>query len=161
MRLPRISIKTLMAFVVLVAVGLAALARPNEGWAVVLSTSAFTALLTSLLGIIFRRGPERAGWVGFAIFGWSFFALLLSFSPWPSHFELGYASGWILGYLQVTLFAITMLDGEKVGKIVDLLGDEDDKTRGCVAFSLMDLMFALLGARIARAFARRECPGEM
>jgi hypothetical protein len=162
MSLPRISIKSLMAFVVLVAVGVTALARPNEGWAIVLSASTFTALLTSLLGAIFRRGLERAGWVGFAIFGWAFFALLFSLHDSSSPGLLfAFDIRFFLIRFQEILHAVTSLDGKELARLLGSVGYEDAQSHGWLAFSLMDLMFALLGARIARSLYRREGSGEM
>jgi hypothetical protein len=37
-------------------------------------------LCTSILGAFFRRGPDRAFWLGFAVFGWAYFVVALVFS---------------------------------------------------------------------------------
>ena len=160
MNLPRTSIKTLMAFVVLFGVGFAALTRPSQGWAILLSAFAFTALLTSLLGVIFRRGPARAGWVGFAVFGWSFFALLFSYyDPKISPFEFGFDFRSNLDGLQQALYAVASLDGKKVAELLQAHGKVDLLTERWVALSLIGLAFALLGGGIARFLARQEAQG--
>src|ERR1700732_3970540 len=71
MTLPRISIRKLMAYVAVIAVGIAALANPNTGWAVLFSAIFVTMLLTSILGVILCRGTKQAYWLGFGLFGWA------------------------------------------------------------------------------------------
>jgi len=165
MSLPRISIKSLMAFVVLVGVGLAALAKPNNGWATVLSAFFLATLPTSLLGVIFRRGPARVGWVGFAVFGWSFFVLLYcSIGIANPHLVAGSAPlvgfdfRWSLLRLQQALFAVASLDGKEVDGLLEIFGKQDWESQSRVALSLMGLTLALLGGWLARAFGRPEAP---
>ena len=162
MRLPRISIRSLMGYVVLVGVAIAALARPTDGWAVFLSTFALGMLPTSLLGVIYRRGVARAGWVGYAIFGWSFF-LLLFFLHGDANSDFRFRVGWTLDSLRDALYALASLvdDVKKVEALLVEFGQVNSDSPNRVAYSLIGLMFALLGARIARAFARREGAGEV
>ncbi len=61
----RISIRTLMAFVLVSAVGLAALRNANELWAGMMLLVAMAALGGAVLGLILMRGRERAWWLGF------------------------------------------------------------------------------------------------
>src|SRR3954470_585194 len=76
----RFSIRGVMALVLIVAVGIAAL-RSATGWAASLG---FTMTLLGLsLAIPFaanRRGPGRAFWSAFVAFGFGY--LLLAFGPW-------------------------------------------------------------------------------
>ncbi len=157
MRLPRISIMTLMVFVVVVGVGLAALARPNNGWATALSTFVLATLPTSLLGVILRRGPTRAGWVGFAVFGGSFFGFVI-FLTYTMNSQVHFDFRWSLIRLQQALEAVAALDGAKVDELLIVFGREDYESRGRVALSLMGLTFALVGSRIARVIAGPEIP---
>jgi hypothetical protein len=77
MRLPRFSIAGLLAFVLVCGLGLAALKAASGMWASVTVTVAAVALLTSIVGA--AKGRNRAGWFGFAVFGWGY--LVLNFMP--------------------------------------------------------------------------------
>ncbi len=77
---PRFSIAALMGIVVVCAVGIAALRYASELWENILFTLTLGLLAFALLGAIYRRGPRRAFWVGFALIGWGY--LLLGFGPW-------------------------------------------------------------------------------
>jgi len=74
------SISGLMAAVGIVAVGVAALARPSELWASVLYSATATLLLVAVVSAANSKGRRRAFWWGFAAFGWGH--QLLAF--WPS-----------------------------------------------------------------------------
>jgi hypothetical protein len=76
----RISIRTLMAFIVISAVGLAAVRSGSAAWAGVLFSITFFALTSSFLGITLGRGTRRVYWSGFALLGWSY--LILVYTPW-------------------------------------------------------------------------------
>ncbi len=68
----RFSIATFLTVVTLLALGLAAMASQSR----VATSSAYTAFLVLLgvatAGAILATGPRRAFWLGFAIFGWSY-----------------------------------------------------------------------------------------
>jgi hypothetical protein len=74
------SLLTLFGLVTIVALGCAALRSPSELWASSLFTFTIVVLLAAILRAILRRGPARAFWIGFALFGWGY--LLLIFGPW-------------------------------------------------------------------------------
>ncbi len=65
----RISIRTLMTFILVSAVGLAALRNANELWAGMMLLLASAAVGVAILGVALMRGRERAWWLGFAVFG--------------------------------------------------------------------------------------------
>jgi hypothetical protein len=65
----RISIRTLMAFILVSAVGLAALRNADEVWAGMMLLLAMVAVGVAILGATLMRGRERAWWLGFAVFG--------------------------------------------------------------------------------------------
>ena len=73
----RPTLKSLMIAIIVIGLGLAALVRPNDLWALTLPIVLLTMLLTAIPAAFFRRGPKRAFWTGFALFGWASF--LLSF----------------------------------------------------------------------------------
>ncbi len=163
MKLPRISIKKLMAFIGLIAVVLAVLAHPNNGWFLILAPSYFILLLTAIMGCILGRGPRRAGWLGFSLFGWSYFlSMSFGWGMWRiishqtnnSPFGLFQALEDLLGLLM----SITSINREQFGDLYLEMVGEDDVTRIRVSLILMGLVFAMLGARIARLLFRLEHP---
>jgi hypothetical protein len=77
----RASIATLLLIVGLMAVGFAALRVSSRLWASACFSVVLLALIVSVAELIYRRGSRRAGWAGFALFGWSYF--LIAFGPAP------------------------------------------------------------------------------
>lgn len=73
------SIKALLGLAAFVAAACAALLNASEWWASATCTITLVVLLVAVLRSVFRRGPSRAFWLGFAIFGWAY--VLLTF--WP------------------------------------------------------------------------------
>ena len=61
----RISIRTLMALVLVSAIGLAALRNASELWAGMMLRLALAAVGVAILGVALMRGRERAWWLGF------------------------------------------------------------------------------------------------
>ena len=57
MKRRHLTLKGSMIAIAVIGVGMAALARPNKLWAFVLPPLAMIMYLTSILGILFRRGP--------------------------------------------------------------------------------------------------------
>jgi hypothetical protein len=76
----RFSIASLITLVGIAATGFAAIRVASPGWAGGVFSLTILAMLTSILGIVHRRGPKRVFWIGFAIFGWTH--LVLVFAPW-------------------------------------------------------------------------------
>jgi hypothetical protein len=82
----RFSIGTLMAFVVLAGVGVAALKTANDLWAGMMLLTALAAFGFAILAVINLRGRERAWWQGFGVFSGGYLAL--TFGPWlPDNFQ--------------------------------------------------------------------------
>jgi hypothetical protein len=70
-----ISIAGMLGVVLFGAVALAALRSGSDLWLSGVYTTALGVLGFATLGAVLRRGPARAYWVGFAIFGWGYLAL--------------------------------------------------------------------------------------
>jgi hypothetical protein len=68
-----------MAFILVSAMGLAALRNANELWARVMMMLAVALVGVAVLWAILLRGRERAWWLGFAVLGGTY--LLVSLSP--------------------------------------------------------------------------------
>jgi len=73
------SIRTVMAFVVVSAIGMAALSVGSAPWAGAMLSISFFTLTCALLGIAFGRNERRIYWTGFATLGWMY--LILTYAP--------------------------------------------------------------------------------
>jgi hypothetical protein len=76
MRVPRVRIASMLAAILCVAVGFAALREANDQWDSVLFSLTLLLLLSAVLLAVHRAEGRRAFWIGFALFGWCY----LSFS---------------------------------------------------------------------------------
>jgi len=74
----RFSIAGLMGVILFAALGLAALRNPTETWDGVIFLLTCGVLTLAVVGVACRSGAERAWWLGFALFGWGYFALAFS-----------------------------------------------------------------------------------
>jgi len=80
MNRPRITIAQIILFVLVAAIGLAAIRSGSAAWAGAMFSITFFAMICSFLGIAYGRGMRRIYWSGFATLGWSY--LLLIYTPW-------------------------------------------------------------------------------
>jgi hypothetical protein len=80
MKLFRFSIRGLMVMVVFLGIGVAALRYPTPLWANAWYSLTLTAITLAVPAAFYRRGEQRAFWVGFAACGWVYFVLALG--PW-------------------------------------------------------------------------------
>jgi hypothetical protein len=78
----RISIRSVMALIILAAIGLAALRNADELWAGTLLLVALALVGLGVMGAVIMRGRERYWWAGFAFFGGAYLALTVG--PWLS-----------------------------------------------------------------------------
>jgi hypothetical protein len=83
----RFSIWSLMAAIVLLAAAFAALRTPTPLWGNFWFSVDLICLVLAILAAVYRRGADRAFWVGFAAFGWVYFVLALA--PWFQR-EMGF-----------------------------------------------------------------------
>ena len=87
MKRPRFTIAEIILFVLVFAIGLAAIRSGSDAWTgAILSVTYFT-LFCSLLGIAFGRRGRRVYWVGFALLGWVYLALY--YVPWQNGESIG------------------------------------------------------------------------
>jgi hypothetical protein len=77
MRRIRFNIASLLAAVLLLAVGFAALKESNDLWDSGLFSLTLIALLASIPLAVHRGEASRAFWFGFALFGWGYLAVSL------------------------------------------------------------------------------------
>jgi hypothetical protein len=126
----RFSIRTLMAFVLVTAVGLSALRNANAFWATVLTIVALASVCGAVLGASLLPGRERAWWLGFAVLGGVY--LLVSLSP--LRYRLGTTH--LLEYVQakvedipIATFEISRFERDSVlFRIVTTLGEVREQT---------------------------------
>src|SRR5436309_1310644 len=71
-----------MTFVLVSAVGLAALRNASDLWAGMMMLVALAAVGVAVLGAVILRGRERYWWAGFAFFTGGYLALAIG--PWLS-----------------------------------------------------------------------------
>jgi len=72
----RISLATLIGIVAVIAVFLAGMLSTSRLWLMVAATATLAVLLVALLASWHCAGIERAFWVGFALFGWTYLILV-------------------------------------------------------------------------------------
>jgi hypothetical protein len=73
----RFSLRQLFVGMAVIALGCVALRNASGAWVAAMLGLAQLALATAILLVIFRRGAERAYWIGFATFGWLYLLLVL------------------------------------------------------------------------------------
>jgi len=151
MRRPRVTIAALMAVVLTVALGFAALRNANDFWASATFTVAIVMIVGASPGALAREGAARMTWAGFAAFGWTY--LLLSVLPprpvgvfgfrpvqWPDlliNSEMSYLYSYfeprggflevhnqVIHSLQLILFGLV---GAVVGRLVAVKDDRTDR----------------------------------
>src|SRR5688572_18876962 len=109
----RFSLLTLMAAVLIAAVGCAAIANPSQMSAMAVGTTAILLLLGAVVAAIYCRAAARAFWTGFAILGWGYVLLV-----WACFNELSVnredhflATAWVLDELaEATLDPLEIVD---------------------------------------------------
>ncbi len=128
----RLSLRTLMAFILVAAVGLAALRNANDLWAGMMLMLALTSVGVSILGAALLRGCERAWWLGFAVFGGGYLAV--SVGPWVGDaFRQQLSTTHLIGELRNLMFEsnVKLLLAEKeeirgeLAKLLPVAGNYD------------------------------------
>jgi hypothetical protein len=102
----RFTLAQLMAIVLFIGFGFAALRSASVLWASAVFTLAVAVLSVAVLGAMARRGRARMTWAGFALFGWVY--LGTTFGPWAAVHGVTappYATRWPLDYWDATLFS--------------------------------------------------------
>jgi hypothetical protein len=73
---PRFSLATLIGIVAVIALGLAGMLSGSRLWLMLASTATLAVLLAAILASWLFSGIERAFWVGFALFGWTYLIMV-------------------------------------------------------------------------------------
>jgi hypothetical protein len=161
----RISVRNLMAFVLVSAIALAALRNANDWSAGTMLSVALVAFGTAILGAIFLRRRERARWTGFALFSGIYLALTF----WPSlsdTFRAKLATGHLIREMYKSKFQTPLLPKIKVTEINMTSGVTKSSwvtpTKPSyehfqsVGHSLFALVAGLLGSAVAVWFHARQ-----
>jgi len=73
---PRISLATLIGIVAVIALGLAGMLSISRLWLMLASTVTLAVLLAAILASWLFSGIDRAFWVSFALFGWTYLIMV-------------------------------------------------------------------------------------
>jgi hypothetical protein len=95
----RFTLAQLMAAVIFIGLGFAALRSASPLWASAVFTLTVAVLSAAILGAMARRGRARLTWAGFALFGWIYFGT--TFGPWADGNGVKappYMTRWVLDY---------------------------------------------------------------
>jgi hypothetical protein len=146
MGLPRLSIASLMAVMIPVALGLVAFREATQFWV----DTVFNLVVASLLLATYKarcsRGTAGAWWTGFAAFGWTHQALGLVGMPWGQHFGVSPN----LVTIQIAWRLVAYIDPDPSAAALQAW-----TARFLVLHSLLSLVLALLGAATFSFFAGR------
>jgi hypothetical protein len=142
---PRLTIAQLMAIVLYLGFGFAAVRNANAFWASTTFGVAIMMILGASLGAFPRTGKARMTWAGFALFGWAYLLLgalpprqvgLFGFGPvrWPD--PLITAMSYLYPYLAPP--------------------SGFDHVHDQVIYSLQIILFGLVGAIVGRLVAVKD-----
>ena len=73
----RFSIRQLLIWTAVIALGCVALRSASAGWVAAILAIVLLILATATLLAVFRQGADRAQWIGFGVFGWLYWLLLM------------------------------------------------------------------------------------
>jgi hypothetical protein len=141
----RFTLAQLMAVVLYVGFGFAALRNADHYWADATYTIAIISISAALLGAIVRKGTARVPWIGYATFGWTYVLLDLLPSWTPSGF----------GFERVKRPNLMIMWG--IGRLYPHISTSPvllpyDQ----VSYSLGMILFGLIGAFVARYLAPKD-----
>ena len=147
----RFSIAQLMAIVLYLGFGFAALRNADRFWASATYTLALIMIALASIGAFARRGTARMTWAGFSVFGWTYL-LIDQLPPWAIG---GLGAGPIPKPVLLIEWGAALLQHHI----------NPQSTRGMawveyeqVSLSLGIIFFGLVGAVVGRLLARRDEP---
>ena len=171
----RFTLAQLMATVIFIGLGFAALRSASRLGASAVFTLTVAVLSAAILGAMARRGRARMTWAGFALFGWIY--LGTTFGPWADGNGVTappYVTRWVLDYTAAWL-RDPDLRGHRCGGRGAVLtvpdvghrrGDErreaapvpprDFRAFHRIGHCLAAIMFGLLGAVLGRFIATED-----
>jgi hypothetical protein len=153
---PRLSLAGLLALVLYIGFGVAALRNADRFWASATFTLAIITLSIALTCAFTRKGRTRTTWTGFAVFGWAYLLIVLlpprhtggfGFGPipWP-HLLIEWGIASLQPYIKP--FPPGVTGGGAAGNFL-LPYDQ-------VNHSLGIILFGLVGAILSRLVAEKD-----
>ena len=156
---PRFSILGLMAVILVIALGLAAVKSPTDLRASLVFTATVFILLTATLGVLLNRSPSLTG---FALFGWA--SLLLAFGPMSLATTVPRPLSTLI--LEGVLPALNLSPVSGYSEYHNVYASLGVNTGGTIVVapvaylqighSLLSLLAALVGGVVARVIAARS-----
>jgi hypothetical protein len=154
----RFSLAQLMAAVIFIGLGFAALRSASPLWASAVFTVTVPVLSAAVLGAMARRGRARMTWAGFALFGWIY--LGTTFGPWASVNGVmtpPYVTRWVLDYWDAKRGPVGQMD-LRTGEVLfspfpPVLTPIDSVQFRRVGHCLAAILFGLVGAVSGRLLA--------
>jgi hypothetical protein len=113
----RFTLAELMAAVIFIELGFAALRSASPLWASAVFTLTVAVLLVAVLGAMARRGRARMTWAGFALFGRVY--LGTTFGPWATVHGVTappYVTRWPLDYWDSKLWSVHRVETHQSGE---------------------------------------------
>jgi hypothetical protein len=113
----RFTLAQLMATVIFIGLGFAALRSASLLWASAVFTLTVAVLSAAILGAMARRRRARMTWAGFALFGWIY--LGTTFGPWATINGVTappYVTRWGLDYWDSKLWSVGRMDSGSSGE---------------------------------------------
>jgi hypothetical protein len=164
----RISLATLLGIVAVVALGLAGMTSASRLATAALATVTLALLLAAILAAWLLAGSDRAFWVGFALFGWTY--LVLVNSDWVGGqfghdltADLSDVAEMMVPEVQVLSVATPGLGARAAPPQPAIDWAESMRQRQMkignfvqIARMLLSLCFALVGGFLARRIAQRH-----
>jgi hypothetical protein len=138
----RFTLAQLMAIVLSVGFGFAALRNADLFWASATYTLAIIMIAAAPVGAFARKGTARMTWTGFAVFGWTYL-LVDQLQPWDRG---GLGFGPILKPILLIEWGIARLQPY----IYPAGGGRDLRPYEQVSLSLGMILFGLVGAVLCR-----------
>jgi hypothetical protein len=142
--MPRFSLSTAIVATSVLALACAALANATRP--VVLGLTVFgtvTALLVATVAIIYRDGPHRAFYVGFALFAWTYLFLVFVAGP-MSDLRLDSGLGWLFH--------------ELAGEVLGLTAFPDQVAVAHVGHNLIAVAYGVLGGVVLSLLTYHSSP---
>ena len=113
----RFTLAQLMATVIFIGLGFAAIRSASLLWASAVFTLTVVVLSAAILGAMARRGRARMTWAGFALFGWIY--LGTTFGPWATVNGVTappYVTRWGLDYWDSKHWSVGRIDTASPGE---------------------------------------------
>jgi hypothetical protein len=146
-----LSIASVMAVMIPIALGLAALQSATQLWVNIVFNVVVAVLLIATYKAKCSQGIAGAWWVGFAAFGWAHLVLGLVGMPWGQHY--GVQPEVVTG--EITSRVVALLEPDTSAAVL-----QRAMARALVVHCVVCLLHSLIGATVFSLFAARRIASE-